>query len=425
MELALMFVSFIILMLMGIPVVFTLSISSLVYLLFKPQMLMVIPQRMLTSLEGFVFVAVPLYVLAGEIMNTGGITRRLVNVSKVFVGRFKGGLAYVNTVTSMLFGGIQGLATSDTAALGSILIPAMKKEGYDLGFSTAVTISTSAIGAIIPPSLLFIIYGMATGVSVGGLFLGGLLPGVFIGLGHMAYIYMVGLRGKLPPGEAIPFRKSVQYMKEGLPTLLLPLIILSGIATGIFTATESAGIAVFYAIVLAVLYKMLTLKQLPSMLFRTARLSGAIMLFLSTGTIFGWILTVEQIPNQLTNLLFAVSTNRFVLLLLLNVVLIAIGTFMDPTPMAIILGPIVSPALQSLGMHPIHIGVFVCYNLILGHVSPPVGSCLYIGAGISGLSLEKISKALVPFMILDFVILMVITYVPDMTMLVPRLVMGL
>lgn len=254
MVIGLLFLVFILLLLIKLPIAFCLGISSLVYLLFSPMPLSVIPQKMVISLESFIFVALPLFILAGEIMNTGGITQRLVNVSKVLVGRFKGGLAYVNILVSMLFGGVQGLATADTVAIGSVLIPAMKKEGYDADFSTAVTVASSTIGPIIPPSLLFIIYAAVTRVSVGALFLGGFIPGFLLACAQMILVFGIGRsktsKIKFPKGEIISFQQSIRYLIEGFPTLVLPVVIIGGIVFGVFTPTEAASIAVVYALVL-------------------------------------------------------------------------------------------------------------------------------------------------------------------------------
>jgi tripartite ATP-independent transporter DctM subunit len=423
----LMFLVFITLLIFGIPIIFSLGIAALSYLATRPMLLVVVPQRLVSSFENFVFVAIPLFMLAGEIMNTGGITRRLVNLSKVFVGRLKGGLAYVNVVASMFFGGIQGLATADTAAIGSVLIPAMKKTNYSPDFSTAITVASATIGAIIPPSVLMIIFGMVTGISIGKLFLGGLVPGIIIGLAQMVYVYIYGrfqgYRGRFPPGESVPLAKSLKYLREGIPAMVLPAIIIVGITTGVFTPTESAGIAVLYALGFSLITGEMKIDDIPKVLFRTAKMAGSVMLILGTASIFAWILTVEKIPHQLANLLVAISSNRYIILLLLNVLLLIIGTFMDPTPSAIILGPILVPLLQDMGMDPIHIGVFMCFNLILGHTTPPVGTCLYIASGISGLSIEAIGRSMIPILAVNFVTLMLITYLPELVLFLPNLFM--
>ncbi len=410
----------------GVPVIFSLGMGALAYLSTRPDLMVVVPQRLVSSFENFVFVAIPLFMLAGEIMNSGGITRRLVNLSKVFVGWVRGGLAYVNIVASMLFGGIQGLATADTAAIGSVLIPAMRKSGFEAGFSAAVTVASSTIGAIIPPSVMMIIFAMVTGISVGHLFLGGIVPGILIGLGQMVYVFVYGRRKRhrasFPTGERVLLETSLKYLKEGVPAILLPVIIIGGISSGVFTATESAGIAVLYALFVAFASKELTWRDLPGVFFRTAKLAGSVMLILGTASVFGWILTVEKIPNAMADVLTSLSGNRYVVLLLLNVFLLIVGTFMDPTPSAVILGPIFVPLLTRMGMDPVHVGVFICFNLILGHTTPPVGTCLYIASGISGIKIERISAAMMPLVLVNFVTLMVITYIPAVVTFLPNLI---
>ncbi len=422
----LMFVVFALMLVIGVPVIFSLGMGALAYLSTRPDLMVVVPQRLVSSFENFVFVAIPLFMLAGEIMNSGGITRRLVNLSKVFVGWVRGGLAYVNIVASMLFGGIQGLATADTAAIGSVLIPAMRKSGFEAGFSAAVTVASSTIGAIIPPSVMMIIFAMVTGISVGHLFLGGIVPGILIGLGQMVYVFVYGRqkrhRASFPTGERILPETSLKYLKEGVPAILLPVIIIGGISSGVFTATESAGIAVLYALFVAFASKELTWRDLPGVFFRTAKLAGSVMLILGTASVFGWILTVEKIPNAMADVLTSLSDNRYVVLLLLNVFLLIVGTFMDPTPSAVILGPIFVPLLTRMGMDPVHVGVFICFNLILGHTTPPVGTCLYIASGISGIKIERISAAMMPLVLVNFVTLMVITYIPAVVTFLPNLI---
>lgn len=424
-----MFLVFILLLFTKMPIAFTLGISSLVYLLFNPMPLSVIPQKLVISLESFIFVALPLFILAGEIMNRGGITKRLVNVAKIFVGRFKGGLAYVNIVVSMLFGGIQGLATADTVAIGSVLIPAMKEDGYEVDFSTAVTVASSTIGAIIPPSLLFIIYAAVTETSVGALFLGGIIPGVLLGCAQMILVFGMNrsriFKINLPKGEVISFKQSVKYLLEGIPTLVLPVLIIGGIVFGLCTPTEAAGIAVVYSLALSLITKEIKIREIPNILFKAGKLTGSVMIILSTSSMFAWILTAERIPHKLGLLLINFSENKIILLLLLNLSLLLIGTFMDPTPSTIILAPIIAPVLIEMGMNPIHIGVFLCFNLIMGLITPPVGSCLYIASGISGLPIEKISKAIIPFLIINIFVLLLITYFPPTVMFIPNLIMGI
>ena len=420
-----MFVLFIVFMVIKIPIAYSVAISSFTYMLANGIPLSLVAQKMTVSLQSFVFIALPLFILCGDIMNTGGLTRKLVNVSRAMVGRFKGGLAYVNVVVSMLFGGVQGMATADTVAVGSVMIPAMEEEGYSKSFSTAITISSSTIGAIIPPSVIMIIFGSVTGVSIGNMFLGGMIPGILIGLFLLAYVFYLAKKknGKeyIPGGEKIPLKASIKYLVQGLPTLVLPILIIGGIVGGIVTPTESAVIAVVYAIVLGLVSKELKFKALPRIFWNSAKSIGSVMIILSASTVFGYILTYERVPQMIVELLLDITTNKILLLLIINVFLLFVGTFMDPTPAIIILGPILMPILTTLGMHPIHIGVMMCFNLILGQITPPVGSCLYLASGISKLSVERISKGMLPFYAVNFLLLIVITFVPAVVMTIPNL----
>lgn len=421
-----MFLLFIALMIMGMPIAFSLGVSSMVYLYTNGMSLSLIAQKMTVSLDSFVFIALPLFILCGELMNTGGLTRRLVNFAKVLVGRFRGGLAHVNVVVSMLFGGVNGLATADTVAIGSVMIPAMEEEGYTTEFSTAITVASSTIGAIIPPSILMIIFGSVTNVSIGKLFLGGLIPGIILGLSQMLYVFFLGRSkrhaAEVPNGVILDKTTVWKYFREGLPTVLLPLVIIGGISSGIVTATESAALAVVIAVILGLSSKELKLKDLPKIFWRSAKNVGSVMIILSASTIFAYILIQEKIPQTVVNMLLGITGNRYLILLILNVFMLFVGTFMDPTPACTILAPILLPILTSLGMDPVHVGVFMCFNLIMGLITPPVGSCIYLASGISKLSVEIISKAMIPFFIINSTILMLVTYVPAFVTLLPGLI---
>lgn len=425
MNIWIMFLLFIVFMIVGMPIAFSLGVSSLLYLMTNGMSLTLVAQKMTVSLDSFVFVALPLFILCGELMNTGGLTRRLVNFSKVLVGRLKGGLAHVNVVVSMLFGGVNGLATADTVAIGSVMIPAMEEEGYTTDFSTAITVASSTIGAIIPPSILMIIYGSVTNVSIGKLFMGGLIPGVLLGLAQMGYVAYLGRSKKhsheIPKGEVLDRATMWKYFKEGLPTVLLPLVIIGGISSGIVTATESAALAVVIAIVLGLASKELRLRDLPKIFWRSAKNVGSVMIILSASTIFAYILTQERVPQMVVGMLLNITDNRYIILLILNLFMLFVGTFMDSTPACTILAPILLPILTSLGMDPVHIGVFMCFNLVMGLTTPPVGSCLYLASGISKLSVERISKAMIPFFIINTAVLLLVTYVPASVTFLPGL----
>ena len=397
--------------LMGIPIAWSVALSSFTYILVNGLPLALVAQKMVTSLQGFVFVALPLFLLTGDVMNTGGLTQKLVNISRACFGRFKGALAYINVFVSLLFGGVQGLATADTVAIGSMLIPAMEKEGYKKEFATAITCASSPLGAIIPPSVIMIIYGSVCEVSIGNMFLGGIVPGIVLGGAQMLYVYYLAHSKK----------QRIQWLKEGLPTMVLPLLIVGGICGGVVTATESAVIALLYAIFLTIATHELRWKDIPKILWNGTRTIGSVMIILATSSVFGYILTLEKIPQLVVHALLSISGNKYILLIIINVFLLLVGTFMDPTPAAIILGPIIMPVLTQFGMDPIQIGVMMCMNLIMGQITPPVGSCLYLASGISNLSVARIGKALLPFYAIAFAVILLVSFVPAFVMTLPNL----
>ncbi len=425
MGIGLMFLIFFVLMAIGVPIAFSLGLCSMAYIVTNDLAISMIAQKMNTSLESFVYIALPLFILAGDIMNTGGITLKLVNISKVVVGRLKGGLAYVNVLASMLFGGIQGMATADTVALGSLLIPSMEKEGYDVDFSCAVTVASSTIGSIIPPSFLFICFGAATGVSIGNIFLAGIIPGIILGLAQMAYIAYLAHskkhKGRIPEGERVDFKTSVRYLVQGLPTMVLPVLIIGGICTGIVTTTESAVLAVVYAAGYCLVVKELTFKQLIKVMYSSVQTIGSCMIILCTCSLFGYILTAEKIPQKIIAGMFAMTQNPYLLILIIIAFLLIVGTFMDSTPATLILAPILLPVMVDLGMAPVHIAVFTCMALVIGLITPPVGACLYLASGIAHISIERISKAVLPLIGVNVLVLLLIAYIPPLTTWIPGL----
>ncbi len=425
MSAGIMFLIFFILMAIGIPIAFSLGLCSMAYILSNGMTLSMVAQKMTTSLESFVYVALPLFILAGDIMNTGGITLRLVNVSKAVVGRFKGGLAYVNVLASMLFGGIQGLASADTVAIGGLMIPAMRREGYEDGFSCAITVASSCIGSIIPPSFLFICFGSATAVSIGNIFLAGIIPGILLGLAQMAYVFYLGRsprhKGTIPMGEAIDLKTAIHYIWQGLPCLVLPVIIIGGICTGIVTTTESAVLAVVYAMAYSLFVREITFRQLLKIMYESVQTVGSCMIILCTCSLFGYILTAEKIPQKVVALLLGITDNYYILLLIITLFLLIVGTFMDATPATLILAPILLPVLTNLGMAPVHVAVYTCFALVIGLITPPVGSCLFLASGISGLSIERISRAVLPLILVNLAVLLLVAYIPFLTTWIPSI----
>lgn len=425
MGIGLMFLIFFALMAIGIPIAFSLGLCSMAYIVSNGLAISMIAQKMNTSLESFVYIALPLFILAGDIMNTGGITLKLVNISKAIVGRLKGGLAYVNVLASMLFGGIQGMATADTVALGSLLIPAMKEDGYEADFSCAVTVASSTIGSIIPPSFLFICFGAATGVSIGNIFLAGIIPGIILGLAQMLYIAYLAHNPrhckKIPDGEKLPFHTCVHYIVSGLPTLVLPIIIIGGICTGIVTTTESAVLAVVYAMGYCLITKELNFRELIKIMYNSVQTIGSCMIILCTCSLFGYILTAERIPQQIISMMFALTQNPYILIFIIVIFLLIVGTFMDSTPATMILAPVLLPVMVDLGMQPVHVAVFTCMALVIGLITPPVGACLYLASGISHLSIERISKAVLPLILVNVIVLLLVAYIPPLTTFIPKM----
>jgi len=418
-------ISFILILLLGIPVAFVIGLTVLIYMLLTGLPLVLIPQRMFVGLDVFVLMAVPFFILAGGIMNAGGLTKRLIRFSYILVGSVRGGLAYINVIVSMIFAGITGAATADVSSIGAILIPAMKKKGYELGFSSAITAASSTIGGIIPPSLPFIVYAIVAGnVSVAALFLAGVIPGLMIGLFQMVAIRLFFIN-KCPPAikhEKIPLSDTLKEIRDAILALIMPIIMIGGILSGIFTPTESSAIACVYALVISLfIYKELTFSKLQKIILNSAVITGACFLIVAVCSPFGWILTVEMIPLKLTTWILSLTNNSNLILLLVILFLLFIGTFMDTIAALIITVPVLLPTLLKVGFNPVHVAIIICFALYIGLITPPVGICLYIASSISGLSLEKISKAIFPFIIISILILLSIAYFPDIVLFIPRL----
>jgi len=355
-------------------------------------------------------------------MSAGGMTKRLVTFCNVLVGSFRGGLAYINVVISMFFAGITGAAVADTSAVGSILIPAMKKEGYDIDFSTAVTATSSTIGPIIPPSIPFIIYGVLGEVSIASLFLAGFIPGALLGLSQMSVVAYYARKRNYPKGSLISVREALKATFDAALVLMMPLIILGGILTGIFTPTESACVAVFYALIISLfVYRDIRFIDLPKIIINTAVTSSLVMLVIGTASIFSWLLASEEIPQYITEAVINITHNRIAILLLVNIVLLMVGTFMETTASLIILTPVLLPLMNKIGVDPLHFGVIIVLNLVIGLTTPPVGVCLFIACAIGEIKLEEITKAILPFLLASIIVLLIVTYWESLIMFIPKL----
>ncbi len=408
----------------GIPIVFGIGLASLAGVLaLRNVPLIVIPNRMFNGMDSFPLMAIPFFLLAGELMNVGGITVRIVRFANALVGHIRGGLAHADIVASMFFAGITGSALADAAAIGSIMIPAMKKEGYDEDFSAAVTASAALMGPIIPPSITMVIFGVTAGVSIGALFMAGFVPGVLIALGLMAVAYVIARRRNYPKAsEMVGAREFLRRLKDAFLALLTPLIILGGILGGVMTPTESAAVAVFYALFLGlVVFRTLRWGDLPRLLLKTGVVTGFIMIIVGAANVFAWLLAVEQVPQHLSRFFLAISRNPWVVLLVINLFLLIVGCLMDTSAAIIILVPVLMPLITSVGIDPLHFGLVMCINLIIGMATPPFGVVLFLVCNITKLTMERLVRAIWPFLLVEVAILFLVTYVPGIALWVPRL----
>ena len=417
-------VVFIITLAAGIPVAFCLALTSLVVLLIIGNVpLHLIPQRMFTGMDSFPLMAVPFFILAGDLMNSAGITQRIVRFSNALVGHIRGGLAHVNIVASMFFAGISGSAVADTAALGSILIPAMEEDGYDLTFSAAVTASSSVIGPIIPPSIPVVIFALVGSVSVGGLFLAGVVPGVLIGFGLMGVAYVISRRKnygfKHPLVSLREFGSS--FVGAFIP-LLMPLIIMGGILSGVFTPTEAASVAVAYAVFVGFfILRTLKLKDLPGIFYRSMVTTSIILIVMACANIFAWILGTQLIPQKVALAITSLTTNPYLFLLLINILLLIVGCFLEGLASIIILVPILLPLSQQMGIDPLHFGIIVVMNLMIGLITPPLGLCLFVCCSVARVDLIKLIRVSTPFILVEIGALMIVTYFPQIVLFIPHL----
>ena len=419
-------VSFFFLLTVGVPIAYSIGVAGVLTMLVHIDSLPALTTyalRMASGLDSFALLAIPFFILAGNIMNSGGIALRLIDFAKVLVGRLPGGLAVVNVVANMLFGAISGSAAAAASAIGSIMTPEMLKAGYDPHFSAAVNISSATTGMTIPPSNVLIVYSLASGgVSVSALFMAGYLPGILTGIALMIVAALFAAKAGYPVGERVPFKEAMRCFFRAVPSLMLLVIVIGGILAGWFTATEASAIAVLYALLLSFFYKELTWKELPEVLLRSARTTAIVLLLVATCTGLSWIMSYENIPQTVSRLLLAISDNPVVILLLINVILLAVGIFMDMTPAVLIFTPIFLPiATQQLGMDPVHFGIMMVLNLCVGLCTPPVGSVLFIGCSVAGVRIDQVIRPLVPLFVAMVVVLLLVAFLPDLSLLIPRL----
>jgi tripartite ATP-independent transporter DctM subunit len=414
-----------ILILLRVPIVFSIGIGSLFYCLMSGIDTVILAQRLVDSLNQFTFIAIPFFLLAGELMNIGGITQRILNLSRSLVGYIKGGLGHVNVVASMIFAGLSGSAIADAAGLGAIEIEMMNKANYDKNFSAAITLASSTIGPIIPPSITLIIYAMVSNTSVGRLLMAGLVPGIIMGISLMVMVYYISKKKNYPTDPWPGFKKIFYDFNRAIIPLFTPIIIVGGIISGLFSPTEAGLIAAVYAFLLGKFYyKKLKWSDFKDILLDTAMTTANIGFIIGVSGIFSWIITIEGVPQALASFIFSITSNKYVILLMLNVVVLILGCFIDAGPLIILLVPILVPLLNIAQIDLIHFGVVITINAIIGTITPPVGTCLYAVSGVSKLPIETIAIKTLPFLIMLIIALLIITYFPAITLYLPNLIFG-
>ena len=419
-------VSFFFLLIVGVPIAYSIGVAGVLTMLVHIDSLPALTTyalRMASGLDSFALLAIPFFILAGNIMNSGGIALRLIDFAKVLVGRLPGGLAVVNVVANMLFGAFSGSAAASASSIGSIMTPEMRKAGYDPNFSAAVNISSATTGMTIPPSNVLIVYSLASGgVSVSALFMAGYLPGILTGVAIMIVAAFFAAKAGYTVGERVTLRQGIRCFLRAIPSLMLLVIVIGGILAGWFTATEASAIAVLYALLLSFFYKELTWKELPGVLLRSAKTTAIVLLLVATCTGLSWIMSYENIPQTVSRLLLAISDNPVVILLLINMILLLVGVFMDMTPAVLIFTPIFLPiAVQQLGMDPVHFGIMMVLNLCVGLCTPPVGSVLFIGCSVAGVRIDQVIRPLIPLFAAMVFVLLLVTYLPGLSLWIPSL----
>lgn len=420
--------TFVVLLVMNVPIAFALGISTFVTIasIGGIPTLTIIAQKMATGIDAFALLAIPFFILSGQFMGRGGIARRLINFAGALVGWLPGGLAYVNVLTCMMFGSISGSAVAAVSAVGGFMIPEMNKKGYDKDFNVAVSVTAATTGLVIPPSNVMIVYSLAAGgVSIAAMFLAGFLPGILIGLSLMIVSGVISARrgyGGAGDGARIRFGQVIHTFKRAFLSMCLVVIVMGGIVGGVFTATEAAAIAVLYAFFLSVfLYREVAFSDIPHILLQTGITTAVVMLLIAASTAMSWILAYENIPQNISASLLALSDSRIVIFLIINAILLFVGTFMDMTPAVLIFTPIFLPVVTQLGMNPIHFGIVLIANLCIGLCTPPVGTALFVGCGVGNTTIAKVSRSLLPFFVAMVISLLLITYLPPIALTVPGL----
>ncbi|MDW3209300.1 MAG: TRAP transporter large permease [Reichenbachiella sp.] len=418
-------ISFLFFLVVGVPVAYSVGLASMLTILVNIDQMpayTTIAQRMATGLDSFSLLAIPFFILAGQIMNQGGIAHRLIAFAKALVGSFPGGLAYVNIIGAMLFGAISGSAMAAVSAIGGTLGPRMEKEGYEKSYSAAVNIASSTTGLVIPPSNILIVYSLASGgVSIAALFLAGYIPGILMGFALMLVAFVYAKIKNYPRGEKSTIKTLLSTFIHAFPSLMMLVVVIGGIVVGIFTATEASGIAVLYTFLLALIYKELTFEKIRSIAVSSVGTTAVVALLIACSMSMSWVMAYADIPQAVTAGLLSISDNPIIILLLINILLLCVGIFMDMTPAVLIFTPIFLPVVTSIGIDPVHFGIIMVMNLCIGLCTPPVGSVLFVGIGVAGISLEKVIKPLVPLFIAMIIVLFLVTYIPQLSLFLPQL----
>lgn len=418
-------ISFVCLLAIGTPVAWSIAISSLLTMMVSIPTLpafTTVSQRMATGLDSFALLAIPFFVLSGELMNKGGIAQRLIAFAKTLVGSLPGGLALINVVAAMLMGAIAGSAMASASAMGSILGPEMEKEGYSKEFGAAVNITSATTGLVIPPSNVLIVYSLASGgASIAALFLAGYIPGILTGLFLMIVASFWAKKKKYKVGKRSSLKEVFKTFLDALPSLFMLVVVIGGIVTGVFTATEASAIAVLYSLILGFIYKEISLSKLPQILLDSSATTAIVMLLIGASMCMSWALSYENIPQDISTGLLNLSDNKIVILLIINLLLLIVGIFMDMTPAVLIFTPIFLPVVTKLGLDPVHFGIIMVLNLCIGLCTPPVGSVLFVGVGIAKTTIEKVFKPLLPLFIAMIIALFLVTYIPQLSLWLPSL----
>ena len=418
-------VSFVVLLLLNVPVAFCMGIATVLAFLAMGDMpaFVAVAHNIATGIDSFALLAIPFFILSGLFMGHGGIARRLIDFANVLVGRFRGGLAFVNVLTCMLFGAISGSATAAVSSVGGFMIPLMNRMGYHRDFNAAVTITAATTGLLIPPSNVMIVYSLATGgaVSIAAIFMAGVLPGVLVGLALIGVSAVISVRHNYGKGETFRFGVGLIRFLRAIPALLLVFIVIGGILLGWFTPTEASAVAVLYSFILAVVvYREVKLRDLPAILLQAGVTTSVVFLLIGTSMAMSWVLASQNVPQDISASLVSLTDNKALLLLMINAILLVVGTFMDMTPAILIFTQIFLPVVEALGLHPLHFGIIIIMNLCIGLCTPPVGTCLFLGCGIAETTVTRVLRHIFPFFAAMVVALLVVTFVPEIALWIPE-----